>query len=38
MQRDRPEDSEPLWPRYQRYVAIGDSSTEGLEDPNGRGG
>lgn len=24
--------------RYQRYVAIGDSSTEGLEDPDGRGG
>lgn len=25
-------------PRYQRYVAIGDSSTEGLDDPDGRGG
>ena len=24
--------------RYQRYVAIGDSSTEGLEDPDGNGG
>ncbi len=24
--------------RYQRYVAIGDSSTEGLDDPDGRGG
>jgi lysophospholipase L1-like esterase len=23
---------------YQRYVAIGDSSTEGLNDPDGRGG
>jgi len=23
---------------YQRYVAIGDSSTEGLDDPDGRGG
>jgi len=23
---------------FQRYVAIGDSSTEGLEDPDGRGG
>ncbi len=25
-------------PRYERYVAIGDSSTEGLDDPDGRGG
>lgn len=24
--------------RYERYVAIGDSSTEGLDDPDGRGG
>lgn len=24
-------------PRYERYVAIGDSSTEGLDDPDGRG-
>ena len=24
--------------RFERYVAIGDSSTEGLEDPDGRGG
>lgn len=24
--------------RYARYVAIGDSSTEGLDDPDGRGG
>ena len=24
--------------RFQRYVAIGDSSTEGLEDPDGAGG
>ena len=23
---------------YERYVAIGDSSTEGLDDPDGRGG
>ncbi len=30
----------PLWPfpSYQRYVALGDSSTEGLEDPDGHGG
>jgi lysophospholipase L1-like esterase len=25
-------------PRYNRYVAIGDSSTEGLDDPDPRGG
>jgi lysophospholipase L1-like esterase len=25
-------------PRFERYVALGDSSTEGLEDPDGRGG
>lgn len=25
-------------PRYDRYVAIGDSSTEGLDDPDGQGG
>lgn len=25
-------------PRYDCYVAIGDSSTEGLDDPDGRGG
>jgi lysophospholipase L1-like esterase len=25
-------------PRYSRYVAIGDSSTEGLDDPDERGG
>jgi lysophospholipase L1-like esterase len=25
-------------PRYQRYVAIGDSSTEGLDDDDGNGG
>ena len=24
--------------RFQRYVAIGDSSTEGLQDPDGAGG
>jgi lysophospholipase L1-like esterase len=24
--------------RFQRYVAIGDSSTEGIDDPDGRGG
>ena len=23
---------------FRRYVAIGDSSTEGLDDPDGRGG
>jgi lysophospholipase L1-like esterase len=26
------------FPRFSRYVAIGDSSTEGLDDPDGRGG
>jgi len=25
-------------PRFERYVAIGDSSTEGIDDPDGRGG
>ena len=25
-------------PRYNRYVAIGDSSTEGIDDPDGAGG
>ena len=25
-------------PRFERYVAIGDSSTEGLDDPDGQGG
>jgi lysophospholipase L1-like esterase len=25
-------------PRFERYVAIGDSSTEGLDDPDGHGG
>ncbi len=25
-------------PRWERYVAIGDSSTEGLDDPDGEGG
>ncbi len=25
-------------PRFERYVAVGDSSTEGLEDPDGAGG
>lgn len=24
--------------RFERYVAIGDSSTEGLDDPDGNGG
>ena len=24
--------------RFERYVAIGDSSTEGLDDPDGAGG
>lgn len=28
----------PLSPPFRRYVAIGDSSTEGLDDPDGRGG
>ena len=28
----------PTSPRYLRYVAIGDSSTEGLDDPEPRGG
>ena len=28
----------PLPPRFARYVALGDSSTEGLEDPDGAGG
>lgn len=28
----------PCGRRFERYVAIGDSSTEGLEDPDGRGG
>ena len=28
----------PLPPAFERYVAIGDSSTEGLDDPDGRGG
>ena len=28
----------PLLRRFERYVAIGDSSTEGLDDPDGRGG
>jgi hypothetical protein len=23
--------------RFERYVAIGDSTTEGLDDPDGRG-
>ena len=25
-------------PRFERYVALGDSSTEGLDDPDGQGG
>lgn len=28
----------PSTPRFRRYVAIGDSSTEGLDDPDGAGG
>ena len=28
----------PTTRRFERYVAIGDSSTEGLDDPDGRGG
>ena len=27
-----------MTPRFKRYVAIGDSSTEGLQDPDGSGG
>lgn len=27
-----------IQPRFERYVAIGDSTTEGLDDPDGRGG
>ena len=27
-----------LPPRFERYVAIGDSSTEGIDDPDGEGG
>ena len=27
-----------MGPRFERYVAIGDSSTEGLDDPDGAGG
>jgi lysophospholipase L1-like esterase len=27
-----------MTPRFKRYVALGDSSTEGLEDPDGTGG
>ncbi len=30
--------NDPLIRRFERYVAIGDSSTEGLDDPDGRGG
>lgn len=30
--------TQDLAPRFARYVAIGDSSTEGLDDPDGRGG
>lgn len=33
-----PMDSSTAIPRFQRYVAIGDSSTEGLDDPDGNGG
>src|SRR5687767_7922898 len=28
----------PAFPGFSRYVAIGDSSTEGLDDPDGAGG
>src|SRR4030095_2156119 len=34
---DRPSGSTPPR-RFERYVAIGDSSTEGLDDPDGQGG
>lgn len=27
-----------MTPQFKRYVAIGDSSTEGLQDPDGNGG
>lgn len=30
--------TDPTTRRFERYVAIGDSSTEGLDDPDGRGG
>src|SRR5262245_63912430 len=30
--------SPPVHRRFERYVALGDSSTEGLDDPDGRGG
>lgn len=30
--------SAPTWRRFERYVAIGDSSTEGLDDPDEAGG
>lgn len=30
--------ADPIRRRFERYVAIGDSSTEGLEDPDGNGG
>src|SRR5216117_2056008 len=30
---------DPAHPRrFERYVALGDSSTEGIDDPDGRGG
>ena len=35
---DGPAMNDPLIRRFERYVAIGDSSTEGLDDPDGRGG
>jgi lysophospholipase L1-like esterase len=31
-------DAGAAWQRYARYVALGDSSTEGLDDPDGAGG
>lgn len=31
-------ETRPLTRRFERYVAIGDSTTEGLDDPDGRGG
>src|SRR5688500_3885105 len=30
--------TETLMKRFERYAAIGDSTTEGLDDPDGRGG
>lgn len=37
MTTQHPHPLDPAIPVYTRYVAIGDSSTEGLDDPDGRG-